>query len=116
PQKPDESARLVEVLARAIHLAHEHGIVHRDLKPANILLQPDARPSVLPGSSRSFSRSSLQATTPFGTPKITDFGLAKNLSASQLGQTHTGSIMGTPSYMSPEQAMGDIKEIGPPTD
>jgi WD40 repeat protein/tetratricopeptide (TPR) repeat protein len=116
PQPPDAAAGLVEVLARAVHLAHEAGIVHRDLKPANILLQTDARPSAPPGSARSVSRSAAPAVTAFGTPKITDFGLAKNLSGTQLGQTHTGSIMGTPSYMSPEQAAGDVKEIGPPTD
>lgn len=116
PQPPRDAGRLVEVLARAIHAAHETGIVHRDLKPANILLQPMTSKTSPGQSSRSFSHTSMQAATAYGTPKITDFGLAKNLSASQLGMTHTGSIMGTPSYMSPEQAMGENKEIGPPTD
>ncbi len=116
PQNPAAAAQLVEVLARAVAAAHEAGIVHRDLKPGNILLQPDARPAAPPGSSRSWGRSAVQAHTDFGTPKITDFGLAKDLSSTEIGHTHTGSILGTPSYMSPEQAQGDTKAIGPATD
>src|SRR5262245_1908761 len=73
PQPPRPSAELIEVLARAMHTAHQRGIVHRDLKPANVLLATD------------------------GTPKITDFGLAKQLDT-ESGQTSTGAIMGTPSY------------------
>ena len=78
----EAAAPLVETLARAVQAAHEQGIVHRDLKPANVLLADD------------------------GTPKITDFGLAKTLDE-RPGQTQTGAIMGTPSYMAPEQAAGD---------
>jgi tetratricopeptide (TPR) repeat protein len=93
PQEGRQAARLVEVLARAMHHAHEQGIIHRDLKPANVLLQDDT----------------LLA------PKITDFGLAKNLeSPSDL--THTGQVMGTPSYMAPEQALGQGEQMGPATD
>jgi WD40 repeat protein/tRNA A-37 threonylcarbamoyl transferase component Bud32 len=91
PLPPKEAARVVEALARAIQAAHDAGIVHRDLKPANVLLATD------------------------GTPKITDFGLAKKLDAAA-GQTATGAIMGTPSYMAPEQAGGKSKEIGPAAD
>ncbi len=91
PQPALKSAQLVEQLARAMHAAHERGIIHRDLKPANVLLMRD------------------------GTPKLTDFGLAKLVDAQQ-GQTQTGDIMGTPSYMSPEQAAGRTREIGPATD
>jgi serine/threonine-protein kinase len=91
PLPPREAAQLVETLARAVHAAHQRGIVHRDLKPANVLLTPD------------------------GNPKITDFGLAKRLEG-QSGQTHTGSVMGTPSYMAPEQASGDPRAVGPPAD
>jgi WD40 repeat protein/tRNA A-37 threonylcarbamoyl transferase component Bud32 len=89
--RPLEAARLIETLARAIHAAHEQGFVHRDLKPGNILFAAD------------------------GAAKIADFGLAKRLQAdSQL--TQSGSIMGTPSYMAPEQAAGKSKEVGPAAD
>ena len=87
----DELVGLVEALARAMHYAHQRGIIHRDLKPANILLADD------------------------GTPKITDFGLAKLLYRDS-GQTRSGDVMGTPSYMPPEQAAGQVKELGPPAD
>lgn len=88
---PWEAASLVGSLARAMHAAHQRGIVHRDLNPANVLLMSD------------------------GTPKITDFGLAKQLDA-DLGQTKSGMVMGTPSYMAPEQAEGKVNEVGPPVD
>jgi predicted Ser/Thr protein kinase len=84
------SAELVDTLARAVHTAHAQGIIHRDLKPANILLSQD------------------------GTPKIADFGLAKLLDADS-GHTQTGEVLGTPSYMAPEQAEG-MKDIGPGAD
>ncbi len=82
PQPPQAALALIEILARAIQVAHAHGIIHRDLKPANVLVAGD------------------------GTPKITDFGLAKNLE-SQSSQTRSGSQIGTPSYMAPEQAMSE---------
>src|SRR5207237_1227609 len=88
---PQEAAALVETLARAVHAAHEAGVIHRDLKPANVLLAAD------------------------GTPKIADFGLAKSLGADQ-GQTQSGAVVGTPSYMAPEQAGGRIRVVGPATD
>jgi WD40 repeat protein len=91
PMAPREAAKLVETVARAIHAAHEKGIVHRDLKPANILLTRD------------------------GQPKITDFGLAKRLEVS-VGLTHTGEVLGTPSYMAPEQADNSVGPVGPPAD
>jgi tetratricopeptide (TPR) repeat protein len=90
PQPARESARLVEVLARAMQAAHEKGVIHRDLKPANVLLTAD------------------------GTPKVTDFGLAKKLD--EAGQTASGAVMGTPSYMAPEQAQGETKKVGPAAD
>ena len=91
PQDPRESARMLEILAHAVHYAHQCGIVHRDLKPANVLLSED------------------------GVPKIADFGLAKLLEYSE-GPTRSGDLLGTPSYMAPEQAMGRPEEITPATD
>jgi eukaryotic-like serine/threonine-protein kinase len=90
-QPPREASHLVETLARAMHYAHENGIIHRDLKPANVLMTTD------------------------GKPKITDFGLAKRLEEDS-SQTKSGTLMGTPSYMAPEQARGEIKEVGPLAD
>src|SRR5262249_46366399 len=93
---PREAAQLIETLARATHHAHERGIIHRDLKPANVLLSSD------------------------GVAKISDFGIAKHLrghdSEAPSAVTQTGDILGTPRYMAPEQARGDIRRIGPASD
>jgi eukaryotic-like serine/threonine-protein kinase len=91
PIAPRPAAELVVALARAVQHAHERGIVHRDLKPANVLLVAD------------------------GTPKITDFGLAKRADSDQI-HTQTGAILGSPTYMAPEQASGTTDKIGPATD
>jgi WD40 repeat protein len=112
PQTPRAAALLIETLAQAVHYAHSNGIVHRDLKPANILLsfshEPPASVTVpLAGGSRLNE----------GVPKIADFGLAKQLDADQ-SQTETGAVLGTPSYMAPEQAWGKSKlqAVGPAVD
>jgi tRNA A-37 threonylcarbamoyl transferase component Bud32 len=86
-----EAARILVALARAVQVAHEAGVIHRDLKPANVLLTRD------------------------GVPKVTDFGLVKRLDGETI-QTVSGEVMGTPSYMAPEQAAGRVREIGPATD
>jgi len=123
PQPPRAAAQLVETLARAVHYAHQRGVIHRDLKPANVLLvgqafQPDASKPVRlesltyiqPDASKPVRLESLTYI-----PKITDFGLAKQLDQ-DADQTQASAILGTPSYMAPEQAAGSSREIGPPTD
>src|SRR5262245_27488245 len=110
PQPPRQAATLIATLARAIHTAHQKGIIHRDLKPANILLVTGEAVS-------GESDKSPVAThhSPLTNPKITDFGLAK-LQDVDLGQTGSGTVVGTPSYMAPEQAKSNHGQIGPATD
>src|SRR5262249_44726507 len=99
PLPPEQAAQLVETLARAMHHGHARGIVHRDLKPANILLA-----SGVASAPREPLREPPRGAdaTPLGdvVPKITDFGLAKRLEGDS-GQTGTGAILGTPTYMAP---------------
>ena len=86
PLKPGDAAKLVAEIAEAIHHAHQRGLLHRDLKPANILIDAE------------------------GHPHVTDFGLAKRIEE-ESGLTITGAIMGTPSYMAPEQALGRSAQV-----
>ncbi|HEV3343121.1 MAG TPA: WD40 repeat domain-containing serine/threonine-protein kinase, partial [Pirellulales bacterium] len=91
PQPALEAARIVRTVCDAVQYAHEHQIIHRDLKPANILLDRDGR------------------------PRVTDFGLAKH-QQDDSGRTATGQVLGTPAYMPPEQAVGNLNLIGPAAD
>ncbi len=91
PLPPREAADLVRQVALAVQYAHENGVIHRDLKPANILLDRN------------------------GHPRVSDFGLAKRVQAGS-DVTATGQILGTPSYMPPEQAAGKVSQIGPASD
>jgi hypothetical protein len=111
PLPPREAAALVEALARAMHYAHQQNVIHRDLKPANVLLsfcggsQNRADGGAAPVSDRPLNEV---------VPKISDFGLARKLD--EAGQTLSGAVFGTPSYMAPEQASGRNKEVGPAAD
>ncbi len=91
PQTGRNAAELLHAIALAVDFAHQSGIIHRDLKPSNILFSAD------------------------GVPKITDFGLAKRVDGDD-GQTLSGQVMGSPSYMAPEQARGDSRHVGPAAD
>jgi WD40 repeat protein/serine/threonine protein kinase len=113
PLPPHDAARLVETLARAMDAAHRAGIIHRDLKPANILLTFSGRSQTGVGQAALAPLSERPLNE--HTPKITDFGLAKKLDSGS-GQTASGAILGTPSYMAPEQAGGQTKEVGPLAD
>ncbi len=128
PLPPHDAARIVSQIAEAAQYAHDCGIIHRDLKPANVLMAnspasggrqpPGGLP--LPPAIESLGQSrelpgGLRPPLAEVTPKITDFGLAKQIEGtSEL--TGTGQILGTPSYMPPEQASGKAREIGPAAD
>ncbi len=91
PLSAERVASYVKTIAEAVHFAHQRGILHRDLKPQNVLIDADDR------------------------PRITDFGLAKRVETDS-GLTRTGDVLGSPSYMPPEQASSRPDELGPPSD
>jgi hypothetical protein len=108
PLPARQAARLLELLARAVQYAHHRGVVHRDLSPANVLLATSEPPEgVLLGGS---------GEARYYQPKVTDFGLAKLFIGGGPTLTHSEAVLGTPSYMAPEQAAGDVKEVGPAAD
>ncbi len=92
PLPPRETARILSAVCDAIEFAHQHGVIHRDLKPSNIILDKN------------------------GQPHVTDFGLAKDLDGVNESLTRTGAVLGTPAYMSPEQADGRRHLVGPVSD
>jgi serine/threonine-protein kinase len=91
PLDPRQAARLLAKVCCAVEFAHQHGVLHRDLKPSNILIDAD------------------------GEPHVTDFGLAKKI-ADPHSMTLSGAVVGTPAYMSPEQAAGRSGSVGPASD
>ena len=114
------AAELMRTLAKTIQFAHQQGIIHRDLKPANVLLsinmdRQGTATKITEVASKGSSGSLAAPRQPVAVAKITDFGLAKRLDDDS-GQTKSGTIMGTPSYMAPEQAAGDRHRVGPATD
>lgn len=141
PQLAKPTAKLIRSLAYATQFAHTRSIIHRDLKPANILLESkpksdSSRDTFVMNNRRAFrfksgsgsdsNRNQKTSDSPspsaqsgiildFGEPKITDFGLAKHLEE-DVSQTRTGTIIGSPSYMSPEQAVGNPDQVGAATD
>jgi WD40 repeat protein len=91
PLASQRAARYVKIIAEAVHYAHQHGVLHRDLKPSNVLIDADDQ------------------------PRLTDFGLAKRLHG-DFGVTVTGQVLGSPSFMPPEQTSGKSSQVGPPGD
>ncbi|MBM4068032.1 MAG: hypothetical protein FJ271_03685 [Planctomycetes bacterium] len=118
PLPAEQAARLVKGAAEGMHAAHLKGIVHRDLKPGNILLariDDDRSEAEIAGARKPGTQAQQASFVDHHSPKITDFGLAKREQKSS-GLTLSGAVMGTPSYMAPEQASGDAKRVGPPAD
>jgi serine/threonine-protein kinase len=107
PLPPRAAAELVAVIARAVQHAHDHGVLHRDLKPSNILL-------ACVGRKPAVSQSESANLRPPLAPKVSDFGLAKRTDRAE-SLTRTGAVVGTPSYMAPEQATSR-KDITPAAD
>jgi serine/threonine-protein kinase len=116
PLNPDRAARLVARLAEGMYHAHQAGVIHRDLKPSNVLavrLDDAGRPIDGPSDLTEVIRGT-KGDLEGVALKIADFGLARQMEGS--GQTRSGDLLGTPSYMAPEQAAARHSDVGPPTD
>jgi len=128
PLHPEQAARLLQPVVRAMQHAHEQGVIHRDLKPGNVLLQVSDNgssgtfPTIKAGAEAPAAPPDRTASGAFSLregkarpqPKVADFGLARLMEGGT--QTRSGDILGTPSYMAPEQAAGQVRDIGPHTD
>ena len=128
--QPADALRIARDVAYALHYAHQHAIIHRDLKPGNILLEFTGGPRAIPKNEESgpeesnrfaekdagVTRKGLFQLRPEDRVYLTDFGLAKEVGADSTRLTRTGMTMGTPAYMSPEQARGRIEEVEPRSD
>lgn len=113
PLHPRVAAELVAQLASALELAHQNGIVHRDVKPSNVLLMPlfnesNRKQPAVEQANTDGSRPDLALRW---RPKITDFGLARHLLAGQSAHTLSGTVVGSPNYLAPEQARGRSHEV-----
>jgi serine/threonine protein kinase/tetratricopeptide (TPR) repeat protein len=114
PRPAAEAARIIATLAEAVDYAHRQGVIHRDLKPANVLLGGRTLGPVRPPEEDANANRPAESEL-----KITDFGLAKILPGPGVAEdrmTQTGMILGTPAYLSPEQARGKTEEVGPAAD
>ncbi len=117
PQPANQAAELVRTLALAVQHAHTQKVLHRDLKPANILLAAVSGQWPVVSEDQAASSSLTTDHWPLTTvPKIADFGLAKRLDSESTAWTQVGAILGTASYMAPEQAAGRVGELGPAVD
>src|SRR5262249_5932431 len=92
PLPPRHAAEIVRTVALSLQAAHDEGIVHRDLKPSNVMMTLDRGPIVM------------------------DFGIARQVTPDESNATRTGDVIGTPSYMAPEQVMGHVHAVSPATD